>query len=113
MRIEIKKVVWMAVLALNVLAMMQVRPAAEEAEATRKITKRVAPVYPPIAQKIHLTGVVKMLLTVTPEGSVKTVRTMGGNPILIASAEDAVKLWKFAATSKETTESISVKFDPQ
>jgi len=112
MRIEIKKVVWIAVLTVNVLGMMQGRAAAEEAEAPRKITKRVAPVYPPIAQKIHLTGVVKMLLTVTPEGSVKTVRTMGGNPILITSAEEAVKQWKFAA-GKETTETISVKFDPQ
>jgi TonB family protein len=83
---------------------------AQEEATARKITARVQPVYPPIAKRAHMAGTVKFVLIVTPEGTVKTVRTLGGNPLLVIAAEEAVKRWKFEPSRKESTEAVAVTF---
>jgi TonB family protein len=84
--------------------------AQEEATTARKITTRVQPIYPPIAKRAHLVGTVKLVLIVTPEGTVKTVRTLGGNPLFVTAAEEAVKQWKFEPSKKESAEAVAVNF---
>lgn len=83
------------------------------ADAMRKIVKRTTPVYPEIAKRMHLSGTVRVLATVSPDGTVKSVQPQGGSPVLIQSAEDAVAKWKFAAASAESKELIELRFDPQ
>ena len=83
---------------------------AEEESIVRKVIARVQPVYPPIALRTHVAGTVKLVLTVTPEGTVKTVRTLGGNALLVTAAEEAVKRWKFEPSKKESSEPVSVNF---
>jgi TonB family protein len=109
---KLKKAVWGSALALG-LAGMTVWPAsAQEAETARKVTKRVAPVYPPFALQARLTGTVRLLLVVSPDGTVKSLRTLGGNAVLASAAEIAMKQWKFEAGKNETNESVAFKFDP-
>lgn len=110
MRIDHKKAVWAGLLTLMSSAVSLSPAAAQEPEVVRKITKRIPPVYPPLAQQSRLSGTVKMLLVVSPEGGVKSLRTMGGNPVLITAAEQAVKQWKFVTAPKETTETVAVTF---
>jgi TonB family protein len=86
--------------------------AASAEETTRKVIQRVAPLFPPVAQKANLTGTVKIELTILPNGTVKTVKTVGGNALFVEAAEAAVKKWKFEPGPSETTELIAVKFDP-
>ena len=62
---------------------------------------------------MNLAGTVKVLATVAPDGSVKTGQPMGGSPLLIQAAEDAVYKWKFSAASAESKEPIELRFDPQ
>jgi TonB family protein len=69
--------------------------------------------YPEIAKRMNLSGTVKVLATVAPDGTVKSVQPMGGSPVLIQAAQDAVYKWKFAAGSGETKEPIELHFDPQ
>jgi outer membrane biosynthesis protein TonB len=38
---------------------------------------------------------------------------LGGNPVLVEAAADAVNKWKFEAASSETTEVVQVTFIPQ
>jgi len=38
---------------------------------------------------------------------------MGGSPVLIQSASDAVSKWKFAPASAESKELIELHFDPR
>ena len=78
----------------------------------RKVRSRVYPEYPDIARKMSLTGVVRLAVTVLPNGNVKDTKVIGGHPILAAAAEDAVKKWKFDPASAETTETVEFKFDP-
>lgn len=107
---DVKNAAWIGILVLGMGA-SEVRPvSAQEPEALRKVTKKVAATYPPLAQQARLTGTVKFVLVVTPEGNVKSVRTLGGNPILVAAAEDAVKQWKFEVTKKESSEAVALKF---
>jgi len=86
-------------------------PATAEETALRKITKKVAPVYSLVARKARMTGTVKLLALVSPDGSVKSVHVLGGNPLFVGAAEAAVKQWKFEVAPKETTEPVVLKFE--
>jgi|SRR5579863_2276168 TonB family protein len=83
------------------------------AGAERKVTFRTAPKYPELAQKAHLQGVVKVEAVVRPNGTVKSTRVVGGNPVLVDAATEAVTKWKFEPGSNETTEMIQLTFVPQ
>jgi TonB family protein len=77
----------------------------------RKIIKRVEPVYPALAGQLHLSGTVKMVLQITPEGKVTSVHTVGGNAILVAAAEDAAKQWKYEPSPKESSDMVTFVFE--
>jgi TonB family protein len=79
----------------------------------RKVTLRTAPKYPDLAQKAHLQGVVKVEAVVRPNGTVKSTRVIGGNPVLVDAATDAVSKWKFEPGPNETTEMVQLTFVPQ
>ena len=88
--------------------MAQHDPAADG--PTRKVTLRVAPDYPELAKRMHLEGSVKIEAVVRPNGSVKSTRVIGGNPVLVQSAADAVSKWKFETAPNETTEVVQLSF---
>jgi TonB family protein len=67
----------------------------------RKLIKKVDPVYPELARRINLTGTVKVEISIGADGVVNEVRTLGGNPVLVAAVEDAVKQWKYASGASE------------
>ncbi len=75
----------------------------------RKVKTRVNPVYPVIAKKSRVSGAVRLEILVTADGSVKNVKALGGHPMLIEAATDAVKMWKYEPGS-ETTLVIEIKF---
>jgi len=79
----------------------------------RKVSSRVAPAYPELARRMHLQGVVKIEAVVRPNGTVKSTRVLGGNPVLVDAANDAVSKWKFEAAPSETTEVVQLTFTPQ
>ena len=108
---ELKKAVWGSALTLGLVGMAASSVEAQDAEVARKVTKRVTPVYSAIARQANLAGTVKLMLVVAPEGTVKTVRVLGGNPVLAIAAEQAVRQWKFEAAKTETNEPLSVKFE--
>ena len=85
----------------------------QQSPDSRKIVHRVLPTYPEIAKRMQLTGSVKIMATVGPDGTVKTTQPMGGSPVLIQAAQEAVSKWKFATGSSETRELIELHFDPQ
>lgn len=79
----------------------------------RRVARKVLPQYPEIAKRMNLVGTVKVLATVAPDGTVKSVQPMGGSPVLIQSASDAVSKWKFAPAGAESKELIELHFDSQ
>ena len=69
------------------------------------------PVYPEMARQVRLSGTVRLLLVVTPEGKVKKLLVTGGHPLLALAATNAAKQWAFEASKKETSETASIQFD--
>lgn len=103
--------VWLSLAAFGAGAVLAVPVAAEETAAARKITKKVMPVVSKIAKQSRITGTVKLVAVVSPEGTVTSVRIVGGNPLFVAAAEEAVKQWKFAVAKEETAETLAIKFE--
>lgn len=81
-------------------------------ESDRKVKSKVNPEYPEIARKMGLTGTVKLQLLVAPSGIVKDTKVIGGHPILVNAAVDAVKKWRFESAAEETTKTVEFKFEP-
>lgn len=77
----------------------------------RKVLSHAAPVYPDLAKKMHIRGTVRVEVIVRPNGTVKSTRVLGGNPVLINAAQDAVTKWKFEPSQGETTEVVQLTFD--
>ena len=59
-----------------------------------------------------LAGNVKLLVLVAPNGSVKETKVIGGHPILVNAALDAVKKWKFETAGVESMGTVEFKFQP-
>jgi TonB family protein len=87
--------------------------AQEQARVERKAIDKVAPVYPELAKRMHIAGVVKLEVVIRPNGNVKSTKVVGGNPVLIQSATDAVRKWKFEAASEETVGLVELSFEPR
>src|ERR1700730_3763199 len=81
-------------------------------DVDRKTKTKVAPVYPELARRMSITGVVKVQITVAANGSVKNARLVGGHPVLANAALDAVKKWRFETGPQESTGIVEFHFDP-
>jgi TonB family protein len=79
----------------------------------RKVRTKVAPEYPALAKQMNMTGKVKIEATVAADGHVSTTRVVGGSPLLVNAALDALKKWRFEPAAKETTEIIEFTFTGQ
>jgi TonB family protein len=86
---------------------------AQESSGNRKVVQRTTPVYPEIAKRMNLTGTVKVIAVVAPDGKVKSVEPMGGSPVLIEAAKEAVSRWKYAPASADSREVVEMHFNPQ
>src|ERR1700704_2353892 len=87
-------------------------PLAWGQEIERKTKSKVTPVYPELARRMNITGVVKVQITVAANGSVKNVKLVGGHPVLANVALDAVKKWRFETGPQESTGIVEFHFDP-
>jgi TonB family protein len=81
--------------------------------SARKLITRVAPKYPEYLQTHEIGGVVRLNVTVTPSGNVKSIAPLGGNPILVDAATDAVKQWKYAPSDTSDTFEVKLEFTPR
>jgi TonB family protein len=79
----------------------------------RKVRTRIVPDYPSLAKQMNVTGKVKIEATVAADGHVSATRVIGGSPLLVNSAVDALKRWRFEAAAKETMEIVEFEFSPQ
>jgi len=82
-------------------------------EATRTVMSRVVPVYPELARTMNAKGIVRLDVLVAPNGTVKSIKVIGGHPLLVQAAERAVQKWKWEAAGRESTEFIELRFTPQ
>jgi|SRR5450631_1179032 TonB family protein len=77
----------------------------------RAIKTRVAPVYPELAKRMRIGGVVKLEVTVGADGKVSDVKALSGNQVLQIAAEDAVRKWRFAPGSGQSIVDVNLNFE--
>lgn len=63
-----------------------------------KAIERRVPVYPELVRRIHLQGDVAVEVIISPEGRVESARAISGHPMLIATALEAARGWRFGPT---------------
>jgi TonB family protein len=95
------------VLCFGSLALAQ-----QGSKADRRLVTRVEPDYPPVLKVRQIGGTVRLELTISPKGAVKSISILGGNPVLAESAIAAVKQWIYAPADAVTTEKVSLEFNP-
>jgi TonB family protein len=105
----------LAVLAFATAGPLQVRAQQPQSndEFVRRAKNKVQPSYPELARKMNIVGTVKVEVVVSPSGTVKDARVVGGHPVLASAALDAARKWRFEAASVETTGIIDFKFEPR
>jgi TonB family protein len=80
------------------------------AQNNRKVKTSVQPTYPELAKKNNIQGTTRLEVTISPDGSVKNVKVLGGSPVLAQAATDAVKKWKYEPAPNETSAVLSFDF---
>ena len=85
----------------------------QSSNEARKLVRKVDPVYPPMAKKINLAGTVKVFAIVATDGTVKAVEPVGGSPVLVQAAQDAIRQWKFVPAAAESKELVELHFHPE
>lgn len=75
----------------------------------RRIRSGDPPEYPELARRLNLHGLARVQATIAPDGTVKQVKELGGNPVLVDALVRAVKKWKYEPADKTST--VEVKFD--
>ena len=97
-------------------ALLYAVPAAyAQGELSRKAKTKVVPVYPELARRsnMNITGTVRVLVVVSPDGRITDSKVLGGHPLLVNAAMNALKKWKFESASEETTGTVEFRFGPQ
>jgi TonB family protein len=65
------------------------------AHAETRLLRRTEPQYPPAALASHRAGNVVLEVQVAEDGSVSSIRTLSGDPLLAAAATEAVRNWRY------------------
>jgi protein TonB len=94
-------------LALS-LAFVGIRPALAQ---SRPVKTRVDAIYPELAKRMKIQGTVRLSVVVTPTGTVRSTKVLGGHPLLAEASVDAVKRWHYTPASEETTETVVFNFN--
>ena len=98
------------VIGVAALALVMLGALPAGAASDRAVKSKVPPVYPEIARRLKITGVVKIEASVDADGKVTAVKTVSGNSALSAAAQDAVRKWKFVSGDGTSTVNVEVTF---
>ncbi len=81
-------------------------------QSGRKLISQVQAKYPEYLRDHEIGGSVRLIVVVTPNGNVKKVTPIGGNPILVDAAMEAIKQWKYAPSENTDTFEVKLEFAP-
>jgi TonB family protein len=114
MKLKVRTIGLVVALFVSTSAALVSRVQAQETSpdaAKRKVKTKVVPDFPPLAKQMNVTGKVKIEATISPDGRVISTKVVGGSPLLVSSALDAIKKWRFEAAPKESIEIVEFDFN--
>jgi protein TonB len=62
------------------------------------LINKVSPVYPPLARQTRVSGTVRLHAIISKDGAVQQLEVLSGHPLLVQSALDAVRQWRYRPT---------------
>ena len=62
------------------------------------LLKKVAPAYPPLAKQARIQGTVSLTAIIGKDGMILDLQLIGGHPLLVDTATDAVRQWVYKPT---------------
>jgi len=62
------------------------------------IINQTKPIYPPLARQAHISGSVILHAIINKDGEVAELQVVSGHPLLVQSALEAVKQWRYRPT---------------
>jgi protein TonB len=63
-----------------------------------KLVKQPRPVYPPLAKQARIQGTVRFTAIIGKDGTIQNLQLVSGHPLLVPSAQDAVRQWVYQPT---------------
>jgi protein TonB len=63
-----------------------------------RLIHHVKPVYPPLAIPARVQGMVRLEALISKDGTIQNLHVLSGHPLLIPSAMDAVRQWRYQPT---------------
>jgi protein TonB len=63
-----------------------------------KLIYQPKPVYPPLARQVRVQGTVHLEAIISREGTIQNLTVLGGHPLLIPAAIEAVQQWRYQPT---------------
>jgi TonB family protein len=82
------------------------------AQDIRKVKFSVQPAYPELAKRNKIQGVTRLQVIITPDGVIKDIKVLGGNPVLVQASVEAVQKWKYEPAPAESTAVLRFEFKP-
>jgi protein TonB len=75
-----------------------------------KLSRRIIPVYPPIAKQARIQGTVQLEAIIAQDGSIQNLKVVSGHPLLAQSALNAVSQWRYEPTllNNEPVEVVTI-----
>jgi outer membrane biosynthesis protein TonB len=92
---------------------MGVGALAHAASARRTVVSRIPPVYPELAGRMHVSGIVVMHLVVQPDGSVSDAKPESGHAQLTPPQNRPVRRWRSEPGPETTDMTVDVSFADQ
>jgi len=109
---SMRRLLLLLLVFITLLGSLAVVSAFAQEAVNRKVKSKIEPTYPEIARKMGLTGTVRLQVVVAANGTVKETKVIGGHPILVNAAVDAVKKWRFEPGSADSSGTLEFKFEP-
>jgi protein TonB len=66
--------------------------------AAASLIRKVQPVYPQLAKQARVQGSVHFTAIIGKDGTIQNLQLIGGHPLLVQAAQDAVKQWLYKPT---------------
>ena len=63
-----------------------------------KLVHKTTPVYPPLAKQARIQGVVRFHAVIGRDGSIVNLTLVSGHPLMVPSATEAVRQWRYQPT---------------
>jgi protein TonB len=98
-------------MGMTVLFLSSASIAASADGEGRRVSSKVSPIYPDLAKRAKIVGMVRLEATIAPNGTVKHVKALGGHPLLVEAAMDAIKKWRYVPASEESVTVVEFRFD--